>query len=119
VEVKNIRGELEMRLRTADTDYVLHKRLIRSYIRLERDTARDLSVEFYNRVRRDLQTYKVPLGERESKIMRQVRTRFRRGRGNVGEPDKFTRYFYQKFREDIKKTRKEVYGHPYSKRQWY
>ena len=118
-KLKIKKGELEMRLKPAETDYDLHKMLVRTYVRLERDTTRDLSVEFYNKAARYLRIYKVPLGERESKTMRQVRARFRRGRGDIGEPDRFTRYFYQKFREDLKKARKEIYGHPYSRRQWY
>lgn|SRR5699024_6121427 len=97
----------------ANKDYNLQRRLIRHYIRDERAGTKVKSAIFYEHVKGELSHYTVPLGETESKTMRELRARFRRGRGQPGEPTKFTEYFSRKFMEDIKRERKAIYGHPY------
>lgn len=98
---------------TANKDYVLEKRLIRHFVKDERSPGRVREVIFYEHVKGELSHYTVPLGETESKTMRDLRSRFRRGRGKQMEPTKFMGYFYRKFIEEIKRERKLMYGHPY------
>lgn len=101
-------------LKPANQDYLLQKKLINIYVNTEKENVKVRAPFFYERVKGELMVYKVPLGERESKTMREVRRRFRRTDPyENGAREKFMDYFYRKFLEEIKEERERVFGYKY------
>lgn len=104
---------------TADADYNRLRRLIVEYIKVERSPKIARSSIFYEHVKSILEFREIPLGERESKVMREVALRYERGKGTQGEPTKFYEYFGRKFAEQIKERREELTGNRYRKNSWF
>lgn len=104
---------------SADQDYVKLKRLLQKFVELDSSPERVRSAIFYVYVESELKHERLGQNYQESKVMREMRLRYKRGIGQVGEPTKMYDYFYHKFLDDIKEERERVTGHPYIKWQRY
>lgn len=103
----------------ASKDYDLHWYLVNLYVKSEDKNKKVRAIIFYEDVIAKVSYYRVPEGETESHPMKQLRARYESGKGDEGEATKFYQYFYQKFREDIKKERESLTGNPYSQNKRY
>lgn len=102
---------------TADRDYEKMMTLIRKYVELEKSPYRVRPAIFYVYVESELKYEFLDTDYEQSKVMKEVRNRYKKGQGQPREPLLFYEYFYRKFREQIKQERERVTGHPYSKNQ--
>lgn len=103
---------------TADRDFVYLHQLLIKYIETERSPKRAQPAIFYTHVQSILEPINsVP--NKESKVMREVRSRYKKGKGTAKEAFKFHTYFYNKFRKEILAKREELTGNKYSKKQKY
>lgn len=93
---------------TADRDYVLQGDLVRLFVSTDKSSKKAQAVIFYEHVNGKLGNHEVGMYERESKVMKEVRARYKSGRGRTGEPSKFYQYFLTKFRREINREREKV-----------
>lgn len=102
---------------TADVDYMKLKRLVNKFVKLDKSNSRVRSALFYVYVESELEYEKLEEGYKESKVMREMRKRYQRGKGAINEPSRMYDYFNRKFSKDIQKERARIAGNPYQRWQ--
>ena len=104
---------------SADRDYEKLALLVKKFVELDKSPSRVRPSIFYVYVESELKHERLAEGYEESKVMREVRMRYKKGQGDQGESVKFYEYFYHKFRDKIKEERKRATGHSYITWQRY
>lgn len=104
---------------TADEDYVKQLKLVREYIKLDTTRVDARASIFYYHLE-GMFNYEV-LGSnyKQSNIMRDLRMRFVKGRGQQGEPVKMYDYFSRKFSKEITYRRELMKDEKVKDTWWY